>query len=287
MAGTHILDSGESERNLECSNLIELQALKFAKEFSVLYKSEKKKRMELEVLSGELKERNEELMDILFLNSSQFLEPINNIETNFLFIREHECFPQMELVERCNEIEKSMGSLHQRVNEMSKLYRIKSMRSLFRPVSLDKILADMLQDMKPTLQKKGRTVQVERLPVLETDSVQLSILFRHLILLGTRIHGLDKPSSLKIKAEHNARGLWRMTFKAKGTGFMKENFALEKNDRRRSFDRRLGICQRISRRLGGFLYGEMVSEDIFSCHFVLPEKNIPQVSQLKKQAGDF
>jgi light-regulated signal transduction histidine kinase (bacteriophytochrome) len=285
MAGMRIRDSGESERNLEYANIIELQAVKFAKEFSVLYKSEKKKRVELEILSAELRERNEELMDILFLTSSQFQEPIKKIDSNFRFIREHAGAQQTGLVEKCDEAQKSVERLHQLLNEMGQLYRTNSARSLLRPVPLDKVLAEVLQNLEGKL---GKTrIQVEPLPVLESDNVQLRILFHQLIVLGARFQGPEESYALSIKARRTAMGLWRITFETKESSFVEQNFGLKKCDRRKGLARRLNLCQRIARRLGAFLYGEMVSEDIFSCHVVLPEKKIPPVSQLNDHDGYF
>jgi light-regulated signal transduction histidine kinase (bacteriophytochrome) len=289
MTDTHIIKSGKPISGLENSdqNIVELQALKFAREFSALYKSEKNKRVELEVLTEELKERNEELMDIVFLTSNQFLEPINNVESSFTLIREHESFPHTELAELSEQVLSSVESLHHLVKEMGKLYRVKSMRSLFRPVALDKVLAEVLQELKSSLKKKESVIQAEPLPSLETDSVQIRILFRQLITLGLCFKEPGEPSVLQIKAERNIKSFWRITFQTKGSIFMKENFGFEKYDRRSGFDRGLDICQRICRRLGGFLYGELLSEGVFSYHAVLPEKNIPQASYLKSQMRNF
>ena len=276
--------SSDSDFRDEHKNIIEQQAIKFAKEFSGLYKSERKKRKELEVLSCELKERNEELMDIVFLTSNQFLEPIDKIESNLELIKEHANASQMGWFE---ETQKSVARLHQLVSEMSKLYRVKSLRSLFRPVSLDKILAEVLEDMRMVLERKGQVIHIGSLPVLETDSVQVRILFHQLIMLGTRYQGTGEPSALNITAGRNARGFWRITIENKEMGLLGQDFGFEKYDRRNGVDRSLDLCQRIAQRLGGFLYGERVSEKVFSCHVVLPEKNIPPADHLKNRVGNF
>lgn len=279
--------SEESRENLEQSNIVELQAIKFAKEFSALYKSEKSKRLELEALTEELRVRNEELMDIVFLTSNQFLEPINNLESNFALIKEHENFPDIDLLRLSDEVFKSVKNLHSLVSEMGKLYRVKSARSRFRPVSLDSILTELLQDLKVTLQKNNRNIQVEPMPTLETDNVQVRILFRQLISLGMGLEESGESSVLNIRAGRNVRGEWRITFQIKGSGLLNENYVLKKSDRRKGFDREMDICQRISRGLGGYIYGERFSAESFACHVVLPEKNIPQVSCLKDQVGEY
>jgi len=282
-------ENEKSEIDLDISeqNIIERQALKFAQEFSGLYKSEKKKREELEVLSNELKERNEELMDIVFLTSNQFLEPINKIESNLTLIKEHTDIQQDESMEWFDDSQKSLKRLHKLVSEMSKLYKVKSLRSLFRPVSLSKIVAEALEDLKTTLEKRGRTVHVEPLPIIETDSVQIRILFHQLIMLATRNQWAGESSVLSIKAARNSRGFWRITLAAQGMDFWGCDFGFEECDRRNGLDRSLSLCQRISQRLGGFMYEEKISEKAFSCHVVLPEKNIPQASSLSSQMGEF
>lgn len=279
----------KNELDIEISdqNIIEQQALRFAQEFSGLYKSEKKKRKELEVLSNELKERNEELMDLVFLTSNQLLEPINKVESNMMLIKEHTDSLHEESAGWFDETQKSLKKLHKLVNEMSKLYRAKSLQNLFKPVSLNKVLAEVIEELKVTLEKRGGTVHVEDLPVIETDSVQVRILFHQLILLATRDQWAGESSSLNIKANRNARGFWRITLTAQGRDFWGCDFRFEECDRRNGWDRSLHLCQRISQRLGGFMYEEKLSEKAFSCHVVLPEKNIPQASYLKSQMRNF
>jgi len=280
-------EKNELDSEISDQNIIEQQALRFAQEFSGLYKSEKKKRKELEVLSNELKDRNEELMDLVFLTSNQLLEPINNVESNMMLIKEHTDSLQEESAGWFDETQKSLKKLHKLVNEMSKLYRAKSLQNLFKPVSLNKVLAEVIDELKVTLEKRGGTVHVENLPVIETDSVQVRILFHQLILLATRDQWAGESSSLSIKANRNVRGFWRITLSAQGRDFWGCDFGFEECDRRNGLDRSLHLCQRISQRLGGFMYEEKLSEKAFSCHVVLPEKNIPQASYLKSQMRNF
>jgi len=282
--------SEENESNPEISDqdIIERQALKFAREFSALYKSEKKKRKELEGLSNELKDRNEELMDIIFLTSDQFLESLNNIEANLKVIKEHANSARKGLFGWFDDTERSVKRLYQMVNEMSKLYRIKSSRSLFRSVPMEEVLAEVLADLETALKKKSVTVHVGPLPVLETDRVQIRILFRELIfLMETRYQSAGEVPVINIGAACNSRGLWRITLESQGVDFEKHGFGFEKFEQRNCLDRSLDLCQRISQRLGGFLYGERGSKKSFFCHVVLPAKTIPLVSCLKSQTGIF
>ncbi len=277
------------EPAIEESNqiIIEKQAVKFAKEFSALYRLEKKKREELEMLASELKERNEELMDIVFLTSNQFLTPINKIETSVAQIKDHvDTFGSPEM-EWFGETEKSLERLHQLVREMSKLYKIKSLRSLFRPVSLNNLLVEIIEDLKDVLEKKRVVVEVESLPDLETDSVQARILFNQLIVLGVSPKRDEKVTTLIIKGSRNIRGFWRISLLSQEMCFDGLDYTFGKFSKLNKVIRRLDLCQRISCRLGGFLYGERISESAFSHHVILPEKNIPPVSQLKSYVGDY
>ncbi len=275
----------EKDWEFQDQKLIQLQAIRFAKEFSILYKSEKKGRVELEALSEELKAQNEQLMDIIFLTSSQFRKSIQEIESDFTSIREQVDISHKGQGERFDAVEKSLKKLHQSVGEMSKLYRIDSVRSLFRPVSLDKVLAEVLQELGVSFERKNGTAKP--LPVLESDRVQLRILFHHLIVLGMGSQGQGEPALLGVEAEKNVGGVWRVTLQFRGSSALQPRFLIETGDEFKCQNRSLDLCQRISRYLGGFLYGEIDSEDLFSCHIVLPEKNIPPASQLKSQTGEF
>jgi len=282
-------DDENSQIDLEIPDqeIIEQQAVRFAREFSALYRLERKKREELEMLASELKERNEELMDIVFLTSNHFLDPIKKIASNIEIIKNHADSCESQVMECFGETEKSVGRLKSLVRDMSKLYKIKSLRSLFRPVSLNNLLREVIEDLETTLKRKKAVVEVDELPELETDSVQARILFNQLIMLGISHKRNQKDATLLIKSSRNFKGFWRISLLSQGICFEGYEYTFGKCSKLNRVVRRLDLCQRISRRLGGFLYGEKISESAFSYHVILPEKNIPTMSQLKSHIAEY
>ncbi|MBT5867458.1 MAG: hypothetical protein HOH38_01325 [Nitrospinaceae bacterium] len=276
-----------NDYNIHDQKIMEMQAINFAKEFSTLYKAEKNTRLELKSLNEELSAQNEQLMDIVFLTSGRFLENIEKNESSFSPIRKHLDSSDSELSEELTVIDESITKLQQSVREMGKLYRIHSVRSLFRPTSLDQLMRDVLREVGVSLDLDGEAIHFEPLPTLETDDVQLRILFHQLILLGLGSQHHDEPLALSVKAQQNVGGLWRISLQFKGESFLRCDADSVGENSLETQNRSLALCHRVCQRLGGFIYGDIDSENVFSCHIVLPGKNIPHASFLKNRSGEF
>jgi light-regulated signal transduction histidine kinase (bacteriophytochrome) len=276
----HEIENVESQEHKE--SLEELQAVRFAKDFSKIYKAEKQKRKCLEETNVELKHRNEELMDFAFLASSDLKEPLSKM--NYWidqFIQEAKKTGLNEN-KSLGEIRKSVRRLHQLIDEISQFYRVNSVFVNFKPVYLKDVLAENLSDLELLFNASGVNLEIGELPILETDPIQLRILFQNILVNVLRFNKMEQNKSIKVFAERKDEGFWRIIFRGNGQGFELEKLKIilspDFNDDDRfeinKEEMGLSLCKKIVKRLGGSLYGEASNEGSFSFNIVLPEKAI-------------
>ena len=114
--------------------------------------------------------------------------------------------------------------------------------------------------------------------MLETDPIQLRILFQNLLSNIFRFSKVEPSRPVKIFAEKKGDDRWRIVFRGNGEGFEMEKFKKIlspdfNEDDRFEIDKEemgLSLCKRIVRRLGGSMYEEN-NHNGFSFNIVLPE----------------
>jgi light-regulated signal transduction histidine kinase (bacteriophytochrome) len=276
----HELKNVESQEHKE--SLEELQAVRFAKDFSQIYKAEKQKRKCLEETNVELKYRNEELMDFAFLASNDLKEPLSKM--NYWigeFIQEAKKKGMSE--NKClGEIRKSSRRLHQLIDEIGQFYRVNSVFVNFKPVCLKDVLAENLSDLEMLFKSSGVNIEIGELPILETDPIQLRVLFQNILVNVLRFNKVEMNRPVKVFAERKKEASWRIVFRGNGQGFEIEKLKILLSPNFNDDDRfeinkeemGLSLCKKIAKRLGGSLYEDVSDDDLFGFNIVLPEKAI-------------
>ena len=276
----HDLQNMESQEHKE--SLEELQAVRFAKDLSKIYKAEKQKRRCMEKMNVELKNRNEELMDFAFLASSDLKEPLDKMNYWIEELGQDAKKPDMNGNKSLDEVRKSARRLQQLIDEVSQFYRINSVFVNFKPVYLKDVLKENLDDLELLFKSTGVNLEIGELPILETDPIQLRILFQNILVNVLRFNKVERNKPMKVFAERKDGGFWRIVFRGNGQGFETEKLKILlspdfNDDDQFEIDKEevgLSICKKIVKRLGGGLYEEADNDGIFSFNIVLPEKAI-------------
>jgi signal transduction histidine kinase len=88
----------------------------------------------------------------------------------------------------------------------------------FKEVDLNQLLATTLDNLKFQIQEAGVQVQMDHLPSIQGDAVQLMILFQNLISNAVKYRSQDRPSLVQVTAHQNADS-WILCVKDNGLGF--------------------------------------------------------------------
>ena len=101
------------------------------------------------------------------------------------------------------------------------LYRIAVDADSLRPVAINTVIADVLDDIAPALEEAGAEVEMGDLPTVTGEHRLLSVLFNNLIGNAVKYRSPDRRLTIRIAASTSepGSGLCEMTVADNGRGF--------------------------------------------------------------------
>jgi PAS domain S-box-containing protein len=162
---------------------------------------------ELEEANGLLSRSNDNLQTFAYIASHDLQEPLRKIQQfgDLLKTRLPVSVGNDELVylERMQVAASRMSGL---IKDLLSFSRISTQRSIEKPVSLQEIVGDVLDLLELTVIDSKAQIQVDNLPTVSGDAVQLNQLFQNLIsnaLKFQRIepNGTPIPPEIRISAQ--------------------------------------------------------------------------------------
>lgn len=157
---------------------------------------------ELEKMLAMLEQSNRELENFAYITSHDLQEPLRKIQAfgdrltrNFT----------AELGEEGNDYIQRMRSAANRmqvmVNDLLAYSRVTSRASAFVPVDLNRIAAEVIEDLEVRIGDSQGKVLVDPLPVIVADNSQIRQLLQNLITNGLKFHRKDVPPVVKVTCE--------------------------------------------------------------------------------------
>jgi PAS domain S-box-containing protein len=171
----------------------------------------------------ELKRSNSELQEFAYAASHDLQEPLRKIQAfgERLHNKYQESFDDTgrHYLDRMVDAATRMRRL---IDDLLSYSRVNSKTTVFRPVDLGSVLADVLSDLEPRIAGEGGTVRVGVLPAIEADSGQMHQLFLNLIAnsLKFRREGVAPSISVEGNVEVGEAGaVVRISVTDNGIGF--------------------------------------------------------------------
>ena len=237
----------------------------------------KTRQLELQETVQRLKTSNERLEQFAYAASHDLQEPLRMVST-YLQLIEQRYGDDLdadgeEFIEFAVDGADRMREMVEGLLEYS---RVESRGDPFEPVDLDRVLADVREDLRMRIEESNAELTAESLPRVEGDEQQLRQVFQN--LLGNAIeYSGDDPPRIDISAERNG-GKWVVSVRDEGIG-------IDPGDADRVFEVfqslhapndysgtgiGLALCERIVERHGGdtWVDSEPGEESVFS--FTLP-----------------
>ncbi|QJD79478.1 sensor histidine kinase [Spirosoma rhododendri] len=172
---------------------------------SVDITSDRQYQRQLEQINAELKRSNESLQAFAYIASHDLQEPLRKI-TSFSSILSGQYTEQLDdrgldILVRIQSSAERMSSL---IRDLLSYARIGSQPDSFRPVDLHTVLTELLNDMEFTVGMAGATIQLDQLPQVVGDPVQLHQLFQNLLSNAVKFHREGVPPVVQISSERVA-----------------------------------------------------------------------------------
>ena len=156
------------------------------------------------------------------------------------------------------------------------------------PVDLRALAEEVIDQMRPELMKAGATIDVQKLPTVDGDEIQLRQLLQNLVENAYKYRAPDRSLHLTMEATETDDHMWQVSIGDNGIG-------IEPEQRTRVFElfRRahagyegvglgLAICQRIVERHGGDIWVEAGPNGGSIFHFTVPG---PMEDEPETEAG--
>lgn len=166
----------------------------------------------------ELERSNEELRSFAFVASHDLNEPLRKIISfgNRLMGATQELDADAKAyAEKMQDSAKRMQSM---IDDLLKYSMVSVRGEPFRPIDLNKIVRDVIEDLETSINEKNGVIRIEGLPTLEADPIQMRQLFQNLISNAFKFHDKEKVPKVELIAKPVKKDLWDIQIKDNGIG---------------------------------------------------------------------
>ena len=184
---------------------------------------------ELKSYAERLKHSNQELQEFAFVASHDLQEPLRKIKA-FGGRLHSKCAAELgeaglDYLER---MQSAAGRMETLITDLLTYSRITTKASPFVAVDLNKLVADVLQDLDFQVERTEGKVVVEDLPTIDADPTQMRQLFQNLVSNALKFRRTEEPPVVRVSGEpvesDDAEGLtfgemYRIVISDNGIGF--------------------------------------------------------------------
>ena len=217
---------------------------------------------ELNDANTELQRSNRELQDFAFVASHDLQEPLRKIQAfGDRLTTKHG--PQLndEARDYLSRMQGAAGRMYTLINDLLSFSRVTTKAQPFVPTGLNKIVREVLGDLEVRLQETEGRVDVEDLPTIDADGLQMRQLFQNLIGNALKFHRPAVAPVIKIKGEKADPEMFVLTVTDNGIGFDEKYLdriftPFQRLHGRNEYDGTgigLAVCRKIVERHGGTL----------------------------------
>jgi len=229
----------------------------------------------LTAFAAKLQRSNRELHDFAYVASHDLQEPLRKIQAfgDRLKLRCAEALGDQgrDYLERMQNAARRMSVL---ITDLLAFSRVTTKAEPFVPVDLSQIAREVMGDLEVRIEQTGGRVEMDELPTIDADPLQMRQLLQNLVGNGLKFHPPDVPPVVKISAAVMSDGrtggsptpveLCQIRVEDRGIGFDEKYLDRIFNVFQRLHGRGeyegtgigLAICRKIAERHGGSITAE-------------------------------
>lgn len=157
---------------------------------------------ELTVLNIELERSNRELQDFAFVASHDLQEPLRKIQAFGDRLRTVQG-PKFDQQGRdyLDRMSNAAERMHNLINDLLGYSRVTTKAQPFETTDLNIVVDGVLGDLEARIEQSGGTVNINKLPTIDADAVQMRQLFQNLIANALKFAKSDVPPVVEVNGE--------------------------------------------------------------------------------------
>lgn len=181
-----------------------------------------RKRAEQEVrrYARQLERSNKDLQDFAFVASHDLQEPLRKIRAFGSMLRD-------KYAERLDEegrdyiyrMQSAEERMRRMIEELLAYSRVATKAQPFKPVDLNAVAQAVLSDLEVRINQTGAQVEVDSLPVIEADGLQMYQLLQNILSNALKFHKKDVAPQIRVRSAPAERGSIRIEIEDNGIGF--------------------------------------------------------------------
>ena len=252
--------------------------------------------------AARLEQSNRELEDFAYIASHDLQEPLRKIQA--FGDRLEKKFAELLGAEGRDYIERmrnAAGRMQTLITDLLTFSRVSTKCQPFQTVDIRKIAEDVVSDLEVRIEETNGTVEIEELPVIDADPMQMRQLFQNLIGNALKFHRAGEPPQISISSDftssasagfqinginyatHDAgKKVCRITVRDNGIGFEEKYLdriftVFQRLHGRGTYDGSgigLSVCRKIVERHGGEITARSAPEKGSTFLVTLPIKQI-------------
>jgi signal transduction histidine kinase len=228
--------------------------------FNAMSEALERDRSQLADVTLRLARSNRDLEDFASVASHDLREPLRKIQT---FADRLQTRHGDELSEGgadyLTRMLRSAGRMEDLIDDLLTLSRVATDAEPFGPVDLGAVGRDVVADLEVSIERAGATVELDALPTLDADPVQMRQLLQNLIANAIKFRRPDVPPVVRVTSEPHRDDLCVLVVEDNGIGFEQKHAerifgAFERLHGRSRYDGSgvgLAVCRKIAHRHGG------------------------------------
>ncbi len=227
-----------------------------------------------------LERTNKELQDFAHIASHDLQEPLRKI---IIFgDRLESTLPSSNEKGRdyLDRMQKSAARMKSFIEDLLHYTRVEMKALPFEPVDIKAVAMDVMNELEYRVEETKGTVNINNLPVVEADALQMHQLFLNLIGNGLKFHREGMPPIINLDSVCKENGMWEITVEDNGIGIDEKHVErifrpFERLHGRSTYEGTgigLTLCNKIVTRHGGEISIKRHSENGVTFHITLPEK---------------
>lgn len=184
---------------------------------------------QLKVFNRKLQQSNRELQDFAYVASHDLQEPLRKVQAfaDRLGSKYADRLDETGL-DYLQRMRNAAGRMQTLIQDLLAFSRVTTKAQPFAAVDLEKIAREVLSDLEVKIEETGAQVEVEDLPTVEADPVQMRQLIQNLVGNAIKFHPKNVTPVIRVSAQTNGNGngangtnnhYCKITVKDNGIGF--------------------------------------------------------------------